>query len=93
MRTIIFAFAVVAASTALNTGAAKAQSLPFCLLDGPGPGDCKYYTYGQCQAAALGTGYYCQPNFAMLPVGGVPVDPACACVPRGYRTYGYAARY
>ncbi len=65
MRTIIFAAAVVAAASVLDIGAAQAQNYPYCLKMGPGPGNCMYSTYAQCQASASGTGYYCQPNYAL----------------------------
>ncbi len=52
MRTILFAAAVVAASTGLDIGAAQAQNYPYCLKMGPGPGNCMYSTYrrvsGEC---------------------------------------------
>jgi hypothetical protein len=65
MRTILFAVAAVAASTVLDIGAAQAQRYPYCLKMGPGPGNCIYSSYAQCQASASGTGYYCQPNYAL----------------------------
>lgn len=66
MRTILFALAAVAASTGLDIGAAQADAYPFCIMSGPGPGDCKYNTYGQCMATAAGTARYCQPNYGLL---------------------------
>ncbi len=83
MRTILFAAAAVAATSVLNAGPTQAQQYPFCLISGPGPGDCKYTSYAQCMATASGTVRYCQPNYAMLPSGYGPVYPA----PRGYRYY------
>jgi Protein of unknown function (DUF3551) len=65
MRTILFVIAALAASTVLSIGAAQAQNYPYCLKMGPGPGNCMYTTYAQCQASASGTGYYCQPNYAL----------------------------
>jgi hypothetical protein len=65
MRNILFAAAIVAASTGLDVGAAQAQNYAYCLLSGPGPGDCSYSTRAQCMASASGTGYYCQRNYAL----------------------------
>jgi hypothetical protein len=65
MRTIIFAFAAVAAASVLDIGAAQAQQYPWCLLTGPGPGDCSYSTRRECMASASGTGYECQRNYAL----------------------------
>lgn len=61
MRTVLFALAALAATSVLNTGAAKADQ-PFCLKTGAGPGDCKYDSYAECQAAASGIYGTCQPN-------------------------------
>lgn len=83
MRTMLLALATAAAAAAFSAGPAQAQQRAFCLLTGPGPGDCRYDTYQQCLATASGTGYYCQPNYAMLPSGYGPATPA----PRGYRYY------
>ena len=63
MRAVLFALATGAAVSLFNVGAAQAQNYPFCLVSGPGPGDCKYDTYEQCMATASGTGKYCQPNY------------------------------
>lgn len=63
MRTVLLALATVAAASAFSVGPTHAQQYPFCLKDGPGPGDCKYDTYEQCLATASGTGKYCQPNY------------------------------
>ncbi|WP_424630444.1 DUF3551 domain-containing protein [Bradyrhizobium sp. SYSU BS000235] len=65
MRSLPLAAAVVAAASVLDAGAAQAQNYPYCLKTGPGPGNCMYSTYRQCQASASGTGYYCQPNYAL----------------------------
>ena len=96
MRTVLLTLATLAASTALHVGAAQAQVYPFCLLSGPGPGDCKYTSYDQCQATASGTGKYCQPNYARLPSYGSPDNgygPGYAPAPRGSRAYGYGPQY
>jgi len=65
MRTILLAAAAVAAASVFDIGAAQAQNYPYCLKMGPGPGNCMYRTYAQCAASASGTGYYCQPNYAL----------------------------
>jgi hypothetical protein len=65
MRTILFAAAVVAAASVLGAGSAQARQNQYCLKTGPGPGNCMYSSYAQCQASASGTGYYCQPNYAL----------------------------
>lgn len=65
MRSIVFAAAVVAAASSLDIGAAQAQQYPWCLMTGPGPGDCSYSTRRQCMASASGTGYECQRNYAL----------------------------
>ncbi|WP_424630443.1 DUF3551 domain-containing protein [Bradyrhizobium sp. SYSU BS000235] len=96
MRTILLAFATVAAASALNAGAAQARDYPFCLVSGPGPGDCKYDTYDQCLATASGTGKYCQPNY-WLPENrtgaGYGYGPGATPAPRGGRGYGYGPQY
>lgn len=65
MRTLTLAIATGAVVALFNVGAAQAQNYPYCLKMGPGPGNCMYSTYQQCQATASGTGYYCQPNYAL----------------------------
>ncbi len=65
MRTILLAAAVVVAASVLDVGAAQARQYAYCLKMGPGPGNCAYSTYAQCQASASGTGYYCQRNYAL----------------------------
>jgi hypothetical protein len=65
MRTLLLAFAAVAAASVFNIGAAQAQNYPFCLKTSPGPGDCKYTTYEQCLATASGIYGYCQPNYSL----------------------------
>lgn len=61
MRTVLLALAALAATSVLTTGAARADQ-PFCLKTGAGPGDCKYDSYAECQAAASGIYGICQPN-------------------------------
>jgi hypothetical protein len=69
MRNVIFGLAVAAAALAFSGGADArdsksffASNYQFCLKNGPGPGDCKYVTYGQCQASLPGQRGYCQQN-------------------------------
>jgi hypothetical protein len=64
MRTLLFAFAAVAAASAFSVGPTHAQNYAFCLKNSPGPGDCRYNTYEQCLASASGINGYCQPNYA-----------------------------
>lgn len=92
MRTILLAFATVAAASALNVRAAQAQGYPFCLISGPGPGDCKYNTYEQCMATASGTGKYCQPNY-WLPENRAGAGYGYGYSPRAGRGYGYGPQY
>ncbi len=51
--------AAMAAEMAV-TGAAHAESYPFCLKRDVGAGDCRYVTYQQCLAALSGRAGYCQ---------------------------------
>lgn len=44
----------------MNASSAKAEKYEYCLKNGPGPGDCKYATYAQCQASVSGRRGYCQ---------------------------------
>lgn len=95
MRTILFMLAALAASTLFsmfNAAPAHAQNYPFCLVNGPGPGDCKYDTYEQCMATASGTGKYCQPNTWLLPQNNGAMAYGYSRPPRGY-TRGYAPQY
>ncbi len=43
--------------------AAEARGYPYCLKSSPGPGDCKYKSYRQCQAAASGLNATCVRNY------------------------------
>ncbi len=83
MRTILFILATLAVATAFHVGTAKAQGYPFCLISGPGPGDCKYNSYEQCMATASGTGKYCQPNYWLPEFRGAP--GAATATRRGLR--------
>ena len=63
MRIFIIAAASLAiAFVAASTGA-EARGYGYCLKNSPGPGDCKYTSYRQCQAAASGTGALCVRNY------------------------------
>lgn len=44
-----------------------ARDYPFCRKGEAGPGDCRYETLEQCQAAVSGTAAYCQPNYWLPP--------------------------
>jgi hypothetical protein len=88
MRPILFALAAVAVASALDLGAAQAEQYPFCLLTGPGPGDCKYTSYAQCQAAAFGTGFICQPNFALRQSSGAQDEGRRSSRANGARGHG-----
>lgn len=59
----IAAFSVVSASPS------TARDYPFCRKGEAGPGDCRYDTLAQCQAAVSGTASYCQQNFWLQPSG------------------------
>ncbi|WP_424630442.1 DUF3551 domain-containing protein [Bradyrhizobium sp. SYSU BS000235] len=97
MRTVLFMLAALAASvlfSMFNVRGAQARDYPYCLLTGPGPGDCKYTSYAQCEATASGTGYYCQPNFALhQSYGEQGYGPGYARAPRASRAYGYGPQY
>lgn len=57
----IGAFSIVIALAA--TTGAEARGYKYCLKNSPGPGDCKYSSYRQCQAAASGTVATCVLNY------------------------------
>lgn len=59
MRNLLLATAAAALIAALGINSADAGSR-YCLKRGPGPGDCKYSSYRQCQASASGVGGSCQ---------------------------------
>jgi hypothetical protein len=67
MRAALLALATIAAASVLHGGAAQAEQYPYCLKNGPGPGDCKFTSYDQCMATASGTIAYCQPNTWLAP--------------------------
>jgi hypothetical protein len=61
MRKILLALFAISAAGALD--AAAAQNYPYCLRGCDfGAGDCSYYTYWQCQAAASGREAWCDAN-------------------------------
>lgn len=73
MKKLLFASACLMAisgssAMAQNSGAGdrattgQAGSYAYCLQTGPGPGDCKYTTMQQCQAAMSGTAGNCVRN-------------------------------
>jgi hypothetical protein len=49
--------------TIAAVGAAEARGYPYCLKTSPGPGDCKYKTYRQCEAARSGQFGTCVRNY------------------------------
>jgi hypothetical protein len=59
MRIMILAAMAAAFIAALGASAAEAGSR-YCLKRSPGPGDCKYSSYRQCQASASGVGGTCE---------------------------------
>jgi len=60
---VILSVAAVAAMSMLGAAPSFARDYPFCRKGEAGPGDCRYDTLEQCQAAVSGTAAYCQPNF------------------------------
>lgn len=58
----VAASSLVIALIAAMTGA-EARSYQYCLKNSPGPGDCRYSSYRQCQAAASGTSATCVRNY------------------------------
>lgn len=59
----ILLIAAAATVSVLGTGPSAAYDYPFCRKAEAGPGDCRYDTLEQCQAAVSGTSGYCQPNY------------------------------
>ncbi len=64
MRVAVLAI-LMAGAAAISAAPAQARELPFC-IKGQGVdaahGDCSFYTYEQCQAAASGRLNYCDVN-------------------------------
>lgn len=85
MRLLVLAILAIAAVSAYDGTTAQARDYPFCRRGEGGPGDCKYDTYEQCQAAVSGTSGYCQPNTWLS-----QPDPALSSrrPPRGQGFYG-----
>jgi Protein of unknown function (DUF3551) len=85
MRTMLLAAAALAAAAVFHTAPAHAQNYPYCLKNSAGPGDCKYTSYAQCEAAASGINGYCEENTWLPRSDFVPsyeYEPA-----RGHRRY------
>ncbi len=61
MPKILLTIAVPVTVSVLGAGPSAAYNYPFC-RSGEGPGDCRYETLEQCQAALSGTPGFCQPN-------------------------------
>jgi hypothetical protein len=66
MKWTLAAIATAAILIVAASHPAKAYNLQWCAVDSAGPGDCRYNSYQQCQAAVSGTGSYCleNPEFA-----------------------------
>jgi Protein of unknown function (DUF3551) len=69
MRNVLFGLILATAALAFGGDANArpaqgffANNYQFCLKNSPGPGDCKYVTYQQCQASLVGQRGYCQEN-------------------------------
>lgn len=60
---IFLTIAVLAAGSVLGAKPSAAYDYPFCRKAEGGPGDCRYETLEQCQAAVSGTPGFCQPNY------------------------------
>lgn len=63
MTKVLFAAAAVAIFLGLGEKSFAAYNYPFCRKTEGGPGDCRYDTLEQCQAALSGTPGFCQPNY------------------------------
>lgn len=62
MTRILLVAAALIAMFVADDPRALAADYGYCLKNGPGPGDCKYVTYAQCQASLSGRRGYCQRN-------------------------------
>ncbi|MCB1412452.1 MAG: DUF3551 domain-containing protein [Xanthobacteraceae bacterium] len=84
MRATLLAMLVLGATAAMSSAPAQAHELPFC-IKGQGyaqaHGECRFWTYEQCQATASGLRAYCEAN--PFYVGGPPRHPR----PRGRYSY------
>jgi hypothetical protein len=63
MRKLLLIAVAAAIVPVLGAGPSAAQQYPFCRKGEAGPGDCRYSTLEQCEAAVSGTSGYCQPNY------------------------------
>jgi len=72
---IVLASLCLASVPALSAAPSLARDYPFCRKGEAGPGDCRYETLEQCQAAVSGTAGYCQPNYWLPPAGRNAVPP------------------
>jgi hypothetical protein len=69
----MLAVTAIAACSVFSAAPSTARDYPFCRKGEAGPGDCRYDTLAQCQAAVSGTASYCQQNFWLQPSSrGVP---------------------
>lgn len=64
---IFLAAICIAAIPVLGATPSLARDYPFCRKGEAGPGDCRYDTLEQCQAAVSGIAGYCQPNYWLPP--------------------------
>lgn len=63
MARFLIAGIFLALAFGLAPTAAEARNYAYCLKSSPGPGDCKYNSYRQCQAAASGLNASCVRNY------------------------------
>ncbi|HEX7883533.1 MAG TPA: DUF3551 domain-containing protein [Afipia sp.] len=63
MRKFVMTAAALAVVSLMATTGADARQYKYCLKSSPGPGDCKYSSYQQCQAAASGINATCVRNY------------------------------
>lgn len=63
MKAFLIAAAALVAASLMGTTGADARGYRYCLKSSPGPGDCKYTSYRQCQAAASGLNATCVRNY------------------------------
>jgi len=83
MRNMILTIIATAAFATFGMSESESRDYPFCLKAEAGPGDCRYDTLAQCQAAVSGIKGYCQANYAIAPTtfARMPYYPS-----RGYQT-------
>ncbi|CAN5256530.1 hypothetical protein BH10PSE10_BH10PSE10_14410 [soil metagenome] len=63
MPKILLMIAASLAVSVFGVAPSAAYDYPFCRKAEGGPGDCRYTTMEQCQAAVSGTPGFCQPNY------------------------------